>query len=82
MTIAASTSAFLVLAALACPIGMGLMMWFMGKGMMGGKRQSETGAGGTEAGRSLADLKAEQARLAGKIEALESEQQRAPTRTA
>ncbi|MBS1892234.1 MAG: DUF2933 domain-containing protein, partial [Actinobacteria bacterium] len=26
------------LALLACPIGMGLMMWFMGKGMMGGKK--------------------------------------------
>lgn len=58
-------SILLPLALLACPVGMGVMMWFMGRGMMGGKRDDATGAP------ALPDLKAEQARLAEKIEALE-----------
>lgn len=56
--------ALLPLALLACPVGMGVMMWFMGRGMMGGRKE-EAGA------QALPDLKAEQARLAEKIEALE-----------
>jgi hypothetical protein len=47
---------------------MGLMMFFMGRGMMGGMKRDPT-----DSDRSLADLKAEQARLAEKIETLESE---------
>jgi len=67
--VVATAGAFYLLA-LACPVGMGLMMIFMGKGMgMGGKQKKESGLG--EYGASLADLKAEQARLAEKISALE-----------
>jgi hypothetical protein len=46
---------------------MGLMMWFMMRGMGGGKKEQHAQGG------SLPDLKAEQARLAEKIEALERE---------
>lgn len=62
--------ALLALAFLACPVGMGLMMWFMMRGMGGGRREKEAD--------SLPDLKAEQARLAEKIEALEEERSPAP----
>lgn len=60
--------ALIALAILACPIGMGAMMLFMWKGMGGGKSR----ATGSDA-RPLPELKAEQARLAAKIDALEEE---------
>lgn len=77
----AATSPLLVLALLACPIGMGLMMLFMGRGMMGGMKQND---GQREADQgSLAEMKAEQARLAEKIEALEGQHSQAkPTEPA
>ena len=59
-----ATSPLLLLAVLACPIGMGLMMFFMARSMRGGRAPSTE----TE---SVPELKAEQARLAEKIEALE-----------
>lgn len=58
-------SLLLAAVVLACPVGMGVMMWFMGRGMMGGKKNE------TASAQALPDLKAEQARLAEKIEALE-----------
>ncbi len=74
--IAAVSPAFYLLA-LACPVGMGLMMLFMGKGMMSGRKPDQTSAATRDA-ESVADLKAEQARLAEKIEALESDAARPP----
>lgn len=62
----------IALAILACPIGMGLMMLFMWKGMGGGKSR----ATGSDA-QSLPGLKAEQALLAAKIDALEEERRSA-----
>jgi hypothetical protein len=63
----------IALAALACPIGMGLMMWFMAKGMggMGGEKKDAQSPEQPEE-TSLAELKAEQARLGAEIERLES----------
>lgn len=50
----------LPLAVLACPIGMGLMMLFMGRGMFGGAKRPQTRQ---DAGGDLASLKAEAVRL-------------------
>ena len=68
-----ATSPLLLLAVLACPIGMGLMMLFMGRGMMGGMKQ-RNGEEKETGGSALAEMKAEQARLAEKIETLEAQQ--------
>ncbi len=59
----------IALAVLACPIGMGLMMWFMAKGMRGDQGQGTTASEAPEG--SLAELKAEQARVGAEIERLE-----------
>lgn len=61
----------LFLALLACPVGMGLMMWWMGRGH---KQESPVEDG------ALPDLKAEQARIAAKIDALEQERAAAEPR--
>jgi len=45
---------------------MGLMMFFMGKGMMGGKKEEPDKA-------SVEDLRAEQQRLAAEVERLEQQ---------
>lgn len=55
-----------LLAVLACPIGMGLMMFFMAKGMMGGSKEDDSSG-------DLEHLRAEQERLASEVERLERE---------
>lgn len=59
----------LSLAVLACPVGMGLMMFFMGRGMLGGKKRDEAKAGSAD---DLGALKAEAARLDARIVELQS----------
>ena len=51
------------LAILACPVGMGLMMWFMAKGMRGDKNKEPV---------ALEELRDEHRRLGDEIERLES----------
>jgi hypothetical protein len=58
------------LAALACPVGMGVMMWFMAKGARSG-RSSDSEAPG-----SLDDLRAEHRRLGAEIDRLEDDSTR------
>lgn len=60
--------AFVLLAVLACPVGMGLMMWFMSKGMKGGKAQPGPANPG-----SVDDLREEHARLGAELSRLERE---------
>ena len=67
----AATSVSLYVLALACPISMGLMMVFMGRGMMGGKVRDKSAPEMQDEQQSLAVLKEEQARLAEKIAKLE-----------
>lgn len=56
----------LLLVLLACPVGMGLMMLFMGKGMFGSKEEPQR-----RDEPSLLELKNEQARLHEQIDRLE-----------
>jgi hypothetical protein len=55
---------FYGVAALACPVGMGAMMWFMGKGMRRGEAQVD------ERSASIEDLRQEHSRLGAEIERL------------
>jgi len=58
----------LTVAVLACPIGMGLMMWFMARGMKHGESD-----GRGEATPSAEELRQEQRRLESEIDRLEHE---------
>jgi len=56
------SEAVLGLAVLACPMGMGLMMWFMARGLRGDRNQSTP---------SVTELRSEHERLGQQIEELE-----------
>ena len=56
----------LSLAFLACPVGMGLMMWFMAKGM-----RKDAAPALTPADRSVEELREEHQRLGDELEVLE-----------
>ena len=70
MLVAAAGGGIYLLALLACPVSMGLMMLFMGRGMMGGKKGESHGTD-ARSEPALEDLKAEQTRLAEKIALLD-----------
>ncbi len=65
---------FLGLAVLACPLGMGVMMWFMARGMRPKKEQPAMPP-------SLETLREEHRRLGGEIERLEDNGTVTGTRT-
>jgi hypothetical protein len=64
-----ATSPFLALGALACPVGMGAMMWFMARGARSKPNQPPNSQPAT-----LEDLRHEHERLALQIDGLESDQ--------
>jgi hypothetical protein len=61
-------SALLVAALLACPVGMGAMMWWMNRGAKQQQRKEAPAAP-----ESLEGLRSEQARLTREIDQLQSE---------
>lgn len=73
MEIASIGTTLLPLAFLACPIGMGAMMWFMARGNSRSKQHPAE-----DDGSDLASLRAEQVRLAAEVDRFEHERSREP----
>jgi hypothetical protein len=67
-------SVLIAVAALACPVGMGVMMWLMARGMR------ERGGDEAQEPASLGALRDEHRRLAERIERIER-RDRAPSRS-
>ena len=59
-----------ILALLACPVGMGAMMWIMSKGMMGANKPTDTQVTQAQS-HSMEDLRRQQQKLADDIARLE-----------
>jgi flagellar basal body-associated protein FliL len=59
-----------ILALLACPVGMGAMMWFMSKGLLGGNKHKGEEGPQAEA-TTVENLRDQQQRLAADIARLE-----------
>jgi hypothetical protein len=66
-------SLLLLVPLLACPIGMGLCIWMMAKGMSGGKEKDT-------AEPTLADLRAERDRVTAEVERREADEERSTRR--
>lgn len=60
-------SVLIAMAVLACPLGMGLCMWMMARGMRGAHKE-----GGGDSQTSVAELRREQEQIAARIEGLEA----------
>jgi hypothetical protein len=73
--IASVTASLAPLAILACPVGMGLMMWMMARGS---KRQGADRPPDADRSPSLEVLKEEHRRLGDQIERLERSDSEAP----